>query len=94
VALLRKTNANVDFRDENPYQKAMREVASQIQIMIYRRGNTPIKGVEEVITDLGLRITEIAKENGSEGNRVKRLLELAAYSVYAAVSGNPQNGDQ
>jgi hypothetical protein len=92
--LLRKTNANVDFRDENPYQKAMREVASQIQIMIYRRGNTPIKGVEEVITDLGLRITEIAKENGSEGNRVKRLLELAAYSVYAAVSGNPQNGDQ
>jgi hypothetical protein len=74
----------VDFRDENPYQKAMREAAGQVQILIYRRGNAPIRGWEEVITDLGLRVTELAKDSGE--HRFRRLVELAAYALFAAVS--------
>lgn len=68
---------------ENPYQKAMRDVASQVQIMIYRRTNTPIRDWDEVLVDLNLRITELQKERPDR--RRARLIELAAYAIYSAV---------
>lgn len=74
---------------ENLYQKAVRETASQVQIMIYRRHITPIRDWDEVFLDLNLRIQEIMKDKPA--NRRKRLVELAAYALYASVA-DEKNG--
>lgn len=71
---------------ENPYQKAMRDLASQVQIMIYRRANTPIRDWNEVLVDLNLRIKELATDGDM---RRKRMIELAAYAVFSSVSDEP-----
>ena len=62
----------------------MRDVASQVQIMIYRRSSSPIKDWQEIVVDINLRAAEIMKDTGRSSE--KRLLELAAYAVFAAVS--------
>lgn len=68
---------------ENLYQKAVRSVASQVQIMIYRRYTTPIRDWNEVLVDLNLRIAELS--NHREMRR-ERLVELAAYALFSAVA--------
>ena len=73
------------------YDVALRQLTSFIQIIIYRRENTPIRDRQEVQLDVGLRLAELGKSerNGKKEWR-KRLLELAAYAVFAAVSDNSE----
>jgi hypothetical protein len=74
-------------QESPPYTKAMRELASAIQIMLYRRESSPIRDREEVNEDLARRLVEIARlaRNGKTKWR-RGLLELAAYAIFAAVS--------
>jgi hypothetical protein len=68
------------------YDQAIREVISAIQVIIYRREETPIRGRDEVNFDLGLRLAELKKYSpDGKINWRRRLLELAAYAVWAAV---------
>jgi hypothetical protein len=78
-----------DDQYENLYQKAMRQVAGQVQILIYRRSTTPIRDWDEVTLDLSLRIAEIMKDKGE--TRRRRLVELAAYAVFSSVE-DEKNG--
>lgn len=66
------------------YQNVLRRVISDIQVMIYRRSATPIRGKDEVQTDLLLRITEL--NGGTRDEWRKRMIELAAYAIFAVAS--------
>jgi hypothetical protein len=72
---------------ESRYTRALREVTSAVQILIYRRETSPVRDRVEVEEDLQLRLLELRKSaaNGKITWR-RRLLELAAYAVFAAVS--------
>ncbi len=74
-------------RYEDPYAKAMREVAGLIQFLIYRYETCGIKDRDEVLIGLRGRLQGVEKSlaNGSVNWR-KGLLELAAYCIFAACS--------
>ena len=82
-----RSRLHVVTHDAESFQKALREVAGQIQMLIYRRETTPIRNWNEVHFDLGLRVAEMVKASadGKKQWRIK-LLELAAYALFAAVS--------
>lgn len=77
----------VFHEQESKYTRALREVTSAIQILLYRRESTPIQSREEVHVDLERRLLEVGK-SAANGKFIwrRRLLELAAYAVFAAVS--------
>lgn len=72
---------------ESKYTRALREVTSGIQVLIYRRESSPIRDRSEVQEDLQRRLLEIGKSaaNGKIPWR-RRLLEMAAYAVFAAIA--------
>ncbi len=74
-------------KDQDSYIKAIREVSGLIQVLIYRRETSPIIDREEVEEDMERRVKELGTRvgNGKPQWR-KRLLELAAYAVFAAIA--------
>jgi hypothetical protein len=77
----------VTHEPESRYTRALREVTSLIQVLIYRRESSPIRDRDEVHEDLQRRLLEIGKSaaNGKLPWR-RKLLEMAAYAVWAAIS--------
>ena len=72
---------------DSKYGKALREVVSCIQVLIYRREGTPIRDREEVQLDLERRLREIQQYKAKDNlNWRRQLLELAAYAVFSAVT--------
>ena len=69
--------------------KALHDLTTLLQIIIFQREDTPIKDRAEAIEALSLRIRNIANigtgENGKSEWRTA-LLELAAHAIWAAVS--------
>ncbi len=74
-------------RDPELFARVVREVADQVQILIYRRESSPIRDRAEALTDLGEQVRSMpeAAMNGKKRWR-RAMVELAAYAVYAAVS--------
>lgn len=74
-------------RYEDPFAKAMREVAGLIQFLIYRYETCPVKDRAEVLVGLQGRLqgVELSIANGRI-KWVKSLLELAAYAIFCSVS--------
>ena len=67
--------------------QALHEVTNQLQILIYRRETCPIRDRDEVKTDLLLRITELNGDSRQQWR--KRMIEMAAYALFAAASDQP-----
>ena len=65
------------------YERGLHRVISGIQVMIYRRDRTPIRDRKEVRLDLLLRIAEL---DGNKEEWRKRMVELAAYAIYAVAT--------
>lgn len=74
---------------ESKYEPVLRKVISGIQVMIYRRDTCPIRDRQEVQLDLSLRIAEL---DGNKEEWRKRMVELAAYAIFAAASDGEWNG--
>jgi len=73
---------------ESRFSRAIHDVTSEVQILVYHRESTPIKDRDEVLAELVKRLAELGKHgpNGNGKSKWRRsLLELAAYAVYAAV---------
>ena len=68
--------------------QALHEVTNQLQILIYRRETCPIRDREEVKFDLAVRFSELNGQNKIEWR--KRMVEMAAYALFAAVSDQPE----
>ena len=73
--------------DEGAYPRAIKELTTQIQILMWRREALPIRDRDEVRLELAMLLTELDKymQDGKLKWR-KSLLELAAYAIFAAVS--------
>jgi hypothetical protein len=81
--------ATVPTEPGSKYELVLRKVISGIQVMIYRRDGTPIRDRNEVKTDLLLRIAEL---DGNKEEWRKRMIELAAYAIFATASDGERNG--
>jgi hypothetical protein len=75
---------------DNPgsaYERALRQVVSAIQVLIYRRETSPIRDREEVYTELEWRLVQLKNHQGDAKERWRKtILELAAYAVFAAIA--------
>jgi len=70
-----------------PYQRAIRDVSNQVQRVIFQHETHPLRDRLEAISGLQHKLNDIALA-GSDGKDKwrRRLLELAAYAIFAAVA--------
>jgi len=72
---------------DRQYHRTLEEVIDKLQVLVYRREDIPIRDRIEVHEELSRRVEEVSKA-ASNGRTLwrRRILELAAYAVFAATS--------
>jgi hypothetical protein len=72
---------------ERQYHKTLEEVINKVQVLVYRREETPIRDRQEVSGELFRLVEAVTRASGNgRVNWRRKILELAAYAVFAATS--------